>query len=121
MSQSKPRVVKVHSSKSSSERLSSDFQGAKQKLKTPKRTNNRPARKPSPQGSRKQNNASDGVVNDVEDVSSKAEVARMNLKTLQNIDGGISKILCTIPLVELYRYKGYDNMWVRREYVWFLV
>ena len=114
MSQSKSKGVKVHS-KSSSEKLSSDSQGSKHKARTlnSKRqfSSTKPARKASPQGNHTYGSVTNGE-GVVEDLKSKAEIEKINLKTLQNIDGEIAKILSVIPWVELYQYKDSENMWV---------
>ena len=112
MSQLKSKPVKVHS-KVSSEKLSSDSQASKQKTKSLKRqhTSNRPLRKVSPQRNGKHESSINGV-DSVEDLSSKVEIAKINLKTLQKIDAGIARIVSTVPHVELYQYKSDENMWV---------
>jgi len=111
MSQSKSKGVKAYS-KSSNEKLSTDSQGSKHKTRPSKRqfSNTKPARKPSPQG-----NSKHGSIPNGEDLRSKAEIAKINLKTLQNIDGEIMKILSVIPHVELYQFKDSENMWVSQQ------
>lgn len=56
---------------------------------------------------------SNGVCDDEKNLLSKeAEIAKMNLKTLQKVDAGIGKILATVPHVVLYQYRGTENIWV---------
>jgi hypothetical protein len=40
------------------------------------------------------------------------EIAKINLLTLQKVDGNVSKIMETVPHVILYKFKTTENIWV---------
>ena len=55
---------------------------------------------------------SNGVTTKKRESEGEQEIAKINLMTLQKVDGSVSRILATVPHVVLYEFKTAQNVWV---------